>query len=146
VSKEPCNPGGLRLVMPPIPAVPMPPGRPPGAGKKPEQLVSQEGRGAGLPVAAQEGASGPTPAVRPGAGADRVQGIPRDTKEESGRAEDRGRAVLRHTEAETGRAQGRGQTVLGEMEAVTPDIPAVERQEEAAKERLGFPLQILFRS
>jgi hypothetical protein len=32
------------------------------------------------------------------------------------------------------------------MEAGTPDIPAVERQEEAAKERLGFPLQILFRS
>jgi hypothetical protein len=128
VSKELCNPGGLRLVMPPIPAVPMPPRRPPGAGRKPEQLVSQESRGAGLPVGAQEGASGPTPAVRPGAGADRVQGIPRDTKEESGRAQDRGRAVLR------------------EMEAGTPDIPAVERQEEAAKERLGFPLQILFRS
>jgi hypothetical protein len=75
-----------------------------------------------------------------------VQARPRDTKEESGRAQGRGRAILRHTEAETGRAQGRGRAILREMEAGTPDIPAVERQEEAAKERLGFPLQILFRS
>ena len=128
MSKELCNPSGPRLVMPGLPAVPMPAGRPPEASRKPEELVAQAGRGAGLPAAAQEGTSGATPAARLGAGADRVETEARDTKGESRRAE------------------GTGPAVLGETEAGTPDIPVVGRQEEAAKERLGFPLQLRFRS